>query len=190
MRNHHSTLGGVALALALTLTGCSDDGTDPEAEGTPTVTPTETPTSSSPTPKTPEEKAAAQLVAYLDVRDDALRAMKVDRTRLDKVAGGQEYVTIQQRVLEYASNNFTFRGEYSHTLGEPRDRGAYMQITDCEDESNVEFLTHKGDPVTRSLGGEPIPLVRSIEYTLKSMKGRWLVTSSAYALDGNQVQSC
>ncbi len=70
MRNHHSVLGGVALALALTLTGCSDDGTEPDATDTPTATPSETPTSASPTPKTPEEKAAAQLQTYLDVRDD------------------------------------------------------------------------------------------------------------------------
>ena len=72
MRKHHSALGGVALALALTLTGCSDDGTDPEAEDTPTATPSPTPDQRAPTPKTPEEKAAAQLTNYLEVRDDAL----------------------------------------------------------------------------------------------------------------------
>lgn len=191
MRKHYSVLGGVALTLALTLTACSDDGAEPEAENTPTTTPATPPTSAPPTPKTPEEKALAQLEGYLDVRDDALRAMKVNRERLDKVAGGQEYLTVQQRVLEYASNDFAFRGEYSHTFGEPRDRGAYILITDCEDESNVEFLTQEGDRVTRKLNGEAIPMTRLIEYTLKPIKGRWLVTSSAYAEDDeNRVQSC
>lgn len=68
MRKHHSTLGGVALALALTLTGCGGDDTDPTVQDTPSQSPPPTPTST-PTSKTPEEKAAAQLTKYLDVRD-------------------------------------------------------------------------------------------------------------------------
>ena len=71
MRKPNSVLGGVALALALTLTACSDDGTDPDAQDTPTATPSTPPTSAPPTPKTPEERAAAALTSYLDVRDDA-----------------------------------------------------------------------------------------------------------------------
>ena len=39
MRNHHSVLGGVALALALTLSGCGDDDTDPETQKTPSEWP-------------------------------------------------------------------------------------------------------------------------------------------------------
>lgn len=190
---NRSALGGVALLLLIaTATSCSDD---PESASNPDPSPSSTTTSgpahSTPEPPTPEEKALAQLEAYLDVRDDALRAMKVNRKRLDKVAGGQEYLTVQQRVLEYASNDFSFKGEYSHTFGEPRNRGALTLITDCEDESNVEFLTQEGDPVTRSLNGEAIPVTRLIEYTLKPIKGHWLVTSSAYDLGGdNRVQSC
>lgn len=90
MRKHHSVLGGVALALALTLTGCSDDGTDPEAEDSPTATPSSTPTSTAPAPQTPEEKAAAQLTGYLNVRDDFYRAATIDFKRLNKVATGDE----------------------------------------------------------------------------------------------------
>lgn len=192
MRKHHSALGGVALALALTLAGCSNDGTDPEAEDTPTATPTETPTSASPTPKTPEEKAAAQLQRYLQVRDDALRAMKVDGKRLDEVAAGQEYLTLQQRIIEYSSNKFNFSGEYVHSLGEPRQRtDSTVLVEDCEDESRVEFLTQAGKPVKRSLGGAPIPVARTLQYTLTLTDGRWLVTSSSYALNKNgQVQPC
>ena len=56
MRNHHSTLGAVALALVLTLAGCSDDGTDPNGQDTATVRPSPTtPTSSTPPPKTDED---------------------------------------------------------------------------------------------------------------------------------------
>lgn len=192
MTKHCSLLGGVALALALALTSCSDDGTDPEAEDTPTVTPTETPSSASPTPKTPEEKAVAQLERYLQVRDDALRAMKVDGKRLDEVAAGQEYLTLQQRVIEYSSNKFTLSGEYAHSLGEPRQRtDSTVLVEDCEDESGVEFLTQAGKPVKRSLGGVPIPVARTLRYTLTLTEGHWLVTSSSYALNKNgQAQPC
>ncbi|MBS2936957.1 hypothetical protein KDN32_04265 [Nocardioides sp. J2M5] len=191
MRKHHSALGGVALALALTLTGCGGDDPDPKVQETPTETPSQTPTST-PTPKTPEEKAAAQLTAYLDVRDDALRAMKVNGKRLDKVAAGQEYLTLQQRIIEYSSNKFTLSGAYVHNLGEPRQRSdVTMLVEDCEDETGVEFLTATGKPVKRSLGGVPIPAARSVKYTLTLTKGRWLVTASTYVLDENgQVQPC
>jgi len=189
---NRSALGGATLLLLMaSATSCSED---PESASNPDPSPP--PTTVSPAPSTSqsptqEEKALAQLEAYLDVRDDALRAMKVNRKRLDKVAGGQEYLTVQQRVLEYGSNDFTFKGEYSHTFGEPRDRGALTLITDCEDESHAEFLTREGDPVTRSLNGKAIPETRLIEYTLKRVKGYWLVTSSAYELDGSdRVQSC
>jgi hypothetical protein len=192
MRKHHSVLGGVALALTLTLTGCSDDGTDPQAEDTPTATPTQRSTSASPTPKTPEAKAVAQLQRYLKVRDDALRAMKVDGKRLDEVAAGQEYLTLQQRIIEYSSNKFTLSGEYVHSLGEPQQRtDSTVLVEDCEDEAGVELLTQAGKPVKRSLGGAPIPVARTLKYTLTLTEGRWLVTSSTYALNTNgQVQPC
>ena len=187
-----SVLGGVAMLLVIaTATSCGDDQTATTPSPDPPATTSSSPTPTTPEPPTKEEEALEQLEAYLDVRDDAFRAMKVNRKRLDAVAGGQEYVAIQQRVLEYASNGFNFRGEYSHTLGKPRNRGAKVLITDCEDESNVQLRTRDGDPVTRSLNGETIPPIRSIEYTLGLIKGRWLVTSSGYALEGgNQVQSC
>lgn len=191
MRKHHSALGGVALALALALAGCGDDDTDPKVQETPAESPSPTPTST-PTPKTAAEKAAAQLTAYLEARDDSLRAMKFDGKRLDRFAAGQEYLTLQQRIIEYSSNKFTFGGEYVHTLGEPRQRtDSTVQIEDCEDESGVEFLTQTGKPVKRNLGGKPIPVARSLKYTVTLTEGKWLVTASTYVLDENgQVQSC
>lgn len=191
MRKHHSALGGVALALALTLTGCGGDDNEPKVEDTPSQSPSPTPTST-PTPKTPEEKAARQLVKYLKVRDDALRAMKFVGKRFDRVAAGQEFLTLQQRIIEYSSNGFTLRGAYEHTLGGPRQRSDSTIVVEvCEDESGVEFLTEAGDPVKRSLGGAPIPVARSVEYTLSLTKRRWLVTASTYVLDADgQVQPC
>lgn len=190
MRQHHSALGGAALALALTLTSCS--GGAPDAKGTSGATPTDTPTSASPTPKTPEEKVAGQLVKYLKARDDALRAMTFVGERFERVATGQEFLTLQQRIIEYASNKFTLSGEYTHALGEPRQRSdSTMLVGVCEDESAVEFSTEAGSPVKRSLGGVPIPVARSITYTLTLTKGRWLVTASAYVLnEDGQVQPC
>ncbi|KRF05446.1 hypothetical protein ASG88_21040 [Nocardioides sp. Soil777] len=179
MRKHHSALGGVALALALTLTGCSDDSTDPEAEDTPTATRTETPTSASPTPMTPEEKAAAQLITYLEVRDDALRAATIDFKRLNKVATGQEFLNLQQNVSGIERSGSKVTGEYVHLLDEPRDRGSQVFITDCEDRSGVE-RTKDGKPVPEPKDPEGNPLRNPvpIEYELIKQKGRWLVNSS------------
>ncbi|MGE9809556.1 hypothetical protein [Janibacter sp. G1551] len=187
MSKHHSVLGGVALALALTLTGCSDDSTDPDATDTPTATPTETPTSASPTPKTPEEKAAAQLAAYLGVRDDALRAATIDFKRLNKVATGDEFLNIQQNVSAIERSGSKVTGEYVHTLGEPRSRGSYILIVDCEDRSGVE-RTKDGKPVPEPIGpdGKAVPNPLPIEYKLVKQKGRWLVS----AQNGLLEESC
>ncbi len=191
MRKHDFTLGGVALSLALALTGCGGDDTEPVVQETPSQAPSPTPVST-PTPKTPEERAARQLVKYLSVRDDALRAMKFDGKRFDSVAAGQEFVTLQQRIIEYSSNGFTLRGEYEHSLRGPRQRSdSTMVVEVCEDESGIEFLTEAGNPVTRSLGGAPIPVARSVKYTLNLTKGRWLVTGSTYVLDADGLaQPC
>jgi hypothetical protein len=178
MRKHHSTLGGVALAMALILTGCGDDDPDPKTQETPSESPSPTPTSS-PTPKTPEEKATAQLTGYLQVRDDALRAATIDFKRLNKVATGQEFLNLQQNVSGIERSGSKVTGEYVHTLGEPRDRGSEMLITDCEDRSGVQ-RTKDGKPVPEPKDPEGNPLRNPvpIEYELVKQKGRWLVTSS------------
>lgn len=176
MRKHHSALGGVVLALALTLTACSESGPDPGGTDTPTATPS-TSTSAEPTQPTPEEKAAAQLTNYLDVRDDALRAATIDFKRLNKVATGREFLNLQQNVSAIERSGSKLTGEYVHTLGESRDRGAYILIIDCEDRSGVE-QTKDGRPVPEPVGpdGKPVPNPLPIEYKLVKEKGRWLVS--------------
>ena len=149
-RKHHSAAGGVALALALALMGCSDDGTGSSAEDTSGATPTKTSTSASPTttPKTPEERATGQLVKYLKARDDALQSLRFVGKRFEGVAAGQEFLTLQQRIIEYSSNKFTLSGEYVHTLSEPRQRSDSTVLVEvCEDESSVDFVTEAGTPV-------------------------------------------
>ncbi len=180
MRKHHSAIGGVALALTLTLTGCSDDGTDPDAQDTPTATVSTPATSAPPAPKTPEEKAAAALTSYLDVRDDALRAATIDFKRLNKVATGREFLNIQQNVGALKSSGTKVTGEYVHTLDEPRGRtDTTFIITDCEDRSGVErrrqgnAVPPPDDPEGNPLGN-PIP----IDYEVVMEKGRWLVSNS------------
>jgi len=180
MRNHHSVLGGVALALALTLTACSDDGTDPDAQDTPTATPSTTPTSTPPTPIAPEEKAATALTNYLDVRDDALRAATIDFKRLNKVATGREFLNIQQNVGALESSSTKVTGEYVHSVGEPR-RGtdSAFIITDCEDRSGVE-RRRQGKPVPPPVDPEGNPLRNPlpIDYEVVKVKGRWLVSNA------------
>lgn len=187
MRKHHSALGGVFLALAITLTGCGgDDEPDPEVQETPSETPSPTPTST-PTPKTPAEKAAAQLQRYLDVRDDALRAATIDFKRLNKVATGPVFLNIQQNVSAIERSGSKLTGNYVHTLAEPRDRGAYVLIIDCEDRSGVE-QTKDGKPVPDPVGpdGKPVPNPLPIEYKLVKEKGRWLVSEQ----NGLLEESC
>lgn len=187
MRKHHSALGGVALALALTLTGCSDDGTDPEAEDTPSATPTSEPTSPSPTPKTPEEKAAAQLEEYLEVRDDFYRAATIDFKRLNKVATGDEFLQIQAAVADIDQYDIKVTGEYAHTLAEPRNRGAEIRIIDCEDRTGVTERNKDGKDIKRNdPNGNPLRNPVPVEYTLVRDKGAWKVSNSDVKWD----QSC
>jgi hypothetical protein len=180
MRKHHSALGGVALALALALTGCGGDDTDPEVKETPSQSQSRTTPTRSPTPKTPEEKAAAQLTKYLDVRDDAFRAATIDFKRLNQVATGREFLNVQQNVSGIDRSGSKVTGEYVHTLGDPRRRSDSMiLIIDCEDRSGVK-RTKDGKPVPEQKDPEGNPLRNPvpIEYELVMEKGRWLVTSS------------
>lgn len=64
-----------------------------------------------------------------------------------------------------------------HTLGEPRNRGEHVLITDCEDRSGVE-RTKDGKPVPESKDPEGNPLRNPlwIDYELVREKGRWLVS--------------
>ncbi len=188
MRKHHSVLGGVALALALALTGCSDDGTDPDATDTPTATPSETPTSASPTPTTPEEKAAAQLATYLEVRHLAYRKRDIDFKALNSVATGDEFVQLQHVVATMTNENVTVTGRYVHKLAEPRNRGNEILIVDCEDRSAA---TWKNDGAVRQPdftdpNGDPLRNPAPVEYTLVKDKGAWKVSDSDLLWD----QSC
>lgn len=179
MRKHHSALGGVALALALALTGCGDDDTDPTVQETPSETPSPTPTST-PSPKTPEEKAAAQLQTYLEVRDLAYRKRDINFKTLNPVATGEEFLQLQHAVASMMNENVTVTGKYVHTLDEPRNRGNSILIIDCEDRSNV---TWKNDGAIRQPdftdpNGNPLRDPAPVEYALVKDKGAWKVSDS------------
>lgn len=193
MSKHRRSVVGATLVIALALAGCTDGDTDsPETEASPTTSPSPTPTETpTPTP-TPESRATARLVKYLEVRDAALREMSFAGKRFEGLASGQEFLALQQRIIEYSSNGFTLTGEYAHSVGETRERNDSTVLVEvCEDESDVRLRTRDGKPVKRSLGGAPIPTSKSVEYTLTLIKGRWLVTASTYVLGENgQVQPC
>lgn len=187
MRKHHSALGGVALALALTLTGCGDDDTEPEVQETPSQSPSPTPTSSS-TPKTPEEKAAAQLTKYLAVRDLAQRKRTIDFKTLNPVATGDVFLDLQATVVDMMRADVTETGDYVHNLAEPRNRGNSIQITDCEDRSGVTVKV-KGkvrNPDYTAPDGKPLRNPAPVNYTLVKDKGTWKVSESDLLWD----QSC
>jgi hypothetical protein len=179
MRKHHSALGGVALALALTLSSCGEDDTHPKGQETPSETPSPTPTSS-PTPKTSEAKAAAQLTKYLEVRDLAQIKRAIDFKTLNPVATGDEFLELQDTVVDMTQADVTKTGEFVHTLGDPRDRGSSIEITDCEDRSGVTVKV-KGKvrtPDYKAPDGNPLRNPVPIKYTLVKDKRSWKVSES------------
>ena len=179
MRKHHSVLGGVALVLALALAGCGDDDTNPDVKETPSESPSTTPIST-PTPQTPEEKAAAQLTTYLEVRDTAQRKRTIDFKALNPVATGEAFLQLQDTVANMTLKKVTVQGQYTHTLDEPRNRGKEILIIDCEDRTGV---TWKNDGAVRQPdftdpNGKPLRNPAPVEYTLVKDKGLWKVSDS------------
>lgn len=188
MRKYHSALGGVALALALALTGCGGDDTDPEVKETPSQTPSPTTPTASPTPQTPEEEAAAQLAKYLEVRDLAQFKRTIDFKTLNPVATGEEFLELQDTVVDMTQADVTKTGEFVHTLGDPRNRGNSIEITDCEDRSGVTVKV-KGKvrtPDYMAPNGKPLRNPVPVKYTLVKDKGTWKVSESDLLWD----QSC
>lgn len=187
MGKYHSVLGGVALAVALTFTGCGGDDTEPKVQVTPSQSPSPTPTNT-PAPKTPEEEAAAQLTKYLDMRDTAYRKRTIDFKTLNPVATGEEFLELQEAVVDMKQADVTKTGSYVHTLGEPRDRGISIEVTDCEDRTGVTVKV-KGNvrkPDYTAPDGNPLRNPVPVKYTLVKDKGTWKVTESDLLWD----QSC
>ncbi len=186
MRNHHSVLGGVALALALTLTACSDDGTDPDAQDTPTATPSTTaptsatPTSATPTPQTPEDLAAVALVSYFTITEKAEKSGKLkDLVKLSEVATGDAYFNERTKVMDYNANGVRLRGTIQHELGDVVTvASGTLVISDCEDraKSKVVVLASGNVVPFTDPDGNPMPDRVKVDYTVvKRAKGEWVV---------------
>ncbi|MFC0221221.1 hypothetical protein [Nocardioides zeicaulis] len=191
----------VALAAVSTLLcaascgGAPDNGgqpTDPSptttASGTTEPTPTE-PTTSEPT--TDEEKAAAALLSYLDVRDKAYATGRISK-KLNRFATGQEHFALQQFVQQLTAPPETrFQGAWDHAvISVEMQSGGSALVTDCEDGSNVDVVRVSDSSVLPWIKFEGKELPRRLEqvYRVELTGGRWKV-SSAESLP-NEVAAC
>ena len=177
MRKHHSALGGVALALALTLTGCSDDGTDPDA------TETLPPRHQQPTPTSAlahaEDRRGEGRSPAADLprrpRRRVPRSGPSTSRRLNPVATGEEFLELQETVVDMTRANVTKTGEYVHTLGGARATAASsIVITDCEDRTGVTVKV-KGKvrtPDYKEPDGNPLRNPVPVEVHARQGQGR------------------
>ncbi|MDR7254167.1 hypothetical protein J2X46_003160 [Nocardioides sp. BE266] len=161
-------------------TSATSDTTEP--------TPTEPTTSE---PATDEEKAAAALLGYLDVRDKAYATGRISK-KLNKYATGQEHFALQQFVQQLTSPPETrFQGAWDHdVINVDLKSGGSALVTDCEDGSDVNVVRVADSSVLPWIKFEGKELPRRLEqvYRVEMTGGRWKV-SSAESLP-NEVAEC
>ena len=122
-RLNSATAGIITAGLLLTMAACGGDDPDTGTEPTPsdpTSSSTETtePSPTEPTttePATDEDKAAAALLGYLEVRDDAYATGRVSK-KLNKYATGREHFALQQFVTQQNANGDQFQGDWDHEI--------------------------------------------------------------------------
>lgn len=187
--------GGLLFAVA----ACGGDDPKVSPEPTPsdptssnTQTTEATPTDPTPTePASDEDAAAAALLGYLEVRDEAYATGRISN-KLNKYATGREHFALQQLVTQLTTPPETrFEGAWSHeiTAANAQQDGAIL-VTDCEDGSEVEIVRQSDGETLSWISFEGKELPRRIEQTYRVAEddGRWKV-SSAESLP-NKVTQC
>lgn len=177
-RRHRRGCAVVALTAVSTLLcaascgGTPDNGsqpTDPSptttASGTTEPTPTE-PTTSEPT--TDEEKAAAALLSYLDVRDKAYATGRISK-KLNKYATGQEHFGLQQFVTTLNTQaKAHFVGQWSHDIVRMRMQSDNVAVvTDCEDGGDVRIVRRSDEVELPWFTFEGTEVPRRLEQTYR-----------------------
>ncbi|GAA5122542.1 hypothetical protein GCM10023339_41110 [Alloalcanivorax gelatiniphagus] len=190
------------LTSGLLLTSAACGGNDPNAGSGPTPS---NPTSSStdaadpsptePTtsePATEEDKAAAALLGYLEVRDKAYATGRISK-ELNTYATGREHFALQQFVTSLNQNPRThFEGDWVHEVMKIRQLSAeVILVTDCQDASDVSLI-RDGDnevlPWFTNDAGKAIPRRLQQTYRVIPDGETWKVESGAS--NPNRPQTC
>ncbi len=135
------------LLCAASCGGKDPDGGNGPSDPSPTSSTNSGTTESTPTeptntePASDEDKAAAALLGYLDVRDEAYATGRISK-KLNKYATGQEHFGLQQFVITLNNQaKAHFVGQWSHKIVRLRMQTANVaEITDCEDGRKVRIV--------------------------------------------------
>lgn len=190
MRLSQTTAGAlVSILLVAGLSACGGDEPANGADPTPTSQPTSSATDSAepspsesptptPTPETNKDKASAALLAYLEVRDEMYRSLKIPKD-LDKYATDSAYYSIQKEILAAQSFKDSYEGSWGHQVVDVRrdDQPGFV-VADCEDLTDVDARLKNGDPIKIILpDGREQPVRTRINYRVLRDNGRWVVES-------------
>lgn len=170
------------------------DGTSDSSPTSATTSDTTEPTPTEPTntePASDEDKAAAALLGYLDVRDKAYATGRISKN-LNKYATGQEHFALQQFVQQLTAPPETrLKGTWEHQVAgvEMQPNGSAL-VTDCEDGSNVDVIRLADSSVLPWIKFEGQELPRRLEqvYRVEKASGRWKVSSAESLPD--EVTEC
>lgn len=190
-------------ASMLLLCAASCGGNDPDDGNVPTdPSPTSSTTSGTtePTPTEPtntepasdEDKAAAALLGYLDVRDKAYATGRISK-KLNKYATGQEHFGLQQFVMSLNQPPKThFEGKWMHEVVRTESGDANtILVTDCQDASGVALIRDQDGtelPWFTNESGAEIPRRLFQVYRVVLSNDVWKVESGAS--NPNRPEEC
>lgn len=197
-RLNNAAAGIITAGLLLTMAACGGDDPDTGTEPTPsdpsTSTETTEPTPTEPTPTEPttdEDKAAAALLGYLEVRDEAYATGRISK-KLNKYATGREHFALQQFVTQLTTSPETrFEGTWSHeVLATKEQQDGAMSVTECEDGTNVSIVKSSDGEVLPwiSFNGEELPRRLKQTYRVSFADDAWKVESKTST--ASKVRTC
>lgn len=192
MRLNRAAAGFIAVIMLTGLAACGGDddpenGTDP-SNPTESTSETTEPTEPTPTepettePETDEDKAAAALLGYLEVRDEAYATGRISK-KLNKFATGREHFGLQQFVRQLNTGEFAshFEGEWSHEIIRTKAQGSdTVVVTNCEDSTAVKIIRNSDGstaPWFTTESGKELPRRLEQAYRVELDGEAWKVES-------------